>query len=107
MIALTIHSALSPNDALAQQVPVSDPDIGVDCITHPSPKGHEEVRGYLARPSSASGKLLAVVVVHGNRPTHPYIEDVAQRVETAGDIALAPDGLTSVGGCAISCRRDL
>ena len=107
MIALTIHSALSPNYALAQQVPVSDPDIGVDCITHPSPKGHEEVRGYLARPSSASGKLLAVVVVQENRSPHPYIEDVAQRVEKAGDIALAPDGLTSVGGCAISCRRDL
>jgi carboxymethylenebutenolidase len=106
MIALTIHSALSPNDALAQQVPVSDPDIGVDYIAHPAPKGHEEVRGYLAPPSSASGKLLAVVV-QGNRRPHPYIEDVAQRVETAGDIALAPDALTPVGGSAISCRRDL
>ena len=65
------------------------------------------MRGYLARPASASGKLLAVVVVRGNRRPHPYIEDVAQRVEKAGDIALAPDGLTSVGGCAKGCRRDL
>jgi carboxymethylenebutenolidase len=100
MNALAIHPALSPNCALARQVPVSDPDITVDHIAHPSPKGHEEVRGYLARPSSASVKLLAVVVVHGNRRPHAYIEDVARRVEKAGDIALAPDGLTSVGGCA-------
>lgn len=40
----------------------------------------------------------AVVVVHENRGLNPYIEDVARRVATAGYIALAPDGLTSVGG---------
>jgi len=38
------------------------------------------------------------VVVHENRGLNPYIEDVARRVATAGYIALAPDGLTSVGG---------
>ena len=38
------------------------------------------------------------MVVHENRGLNPYIEDVARRVATAGYIALAPDGLTSVGG---------
>jgi carboxymethylenebutenolidase len=38
------------------------------------------------------------VVVHENRGLNPYIEDVARRVAKAGFIALAPDGLSSVGG---------
>jgi carboxymethylenebutenolidase len=37
-------------------------------------------------------------VVHENRGLNPYIEDVARRVAKAGFLALAPDGLTSVGG---------
>ncbi len=98
MTALAILSAMSPNYALAEQVPASDPDITVEYIAYPSPKGHGEVRGYLTRPASASGKLPAVVVVHENRGLNPYIEDVARRVAKAGYIALAPDGLTSVGG---------
>jgi carboxymethylenebutenolidase len=98
MTAVAILSAMSPNYALAQQVPASDPDITAEYITYPSPKGHGEVRGYLARPASANGKLPAVVVVHENRGLNPYIEDVARRVAKAGYIALAPDGLTSVGG---------
>ncbi len=43
-------------------------------------------------------KTPAVVVVHENRGLNPYIEDVARRVAKAGYIALAPDGLSSVGG---------
>ncbi|HEX9858938.1 MAG TPA: dienelactone hydrolase family protein, partial [Paracoccaceae bacterium] len=50
------------------------------------------------RPAAASGKLPAVVVVHENRGLNPYIEDVARRLAKAGFLALAPDGLTSVGG---------
>ena len=48
------------------------------------------MRGYLVRPPSASGKLLAAVVVHENRRLNPYIEYVVLRAEKAGDIALAP-----------------
>lgn len=91
-------SALSPNYALAQQVEVTDPDIVAEYISYPSPKGHGHVRGYLVRPANASGKVPGVVVVHENRGLNPYIEDVARRVAKAGFIALAPDGLTSVGG---------
>ncbi len=50
---------------------------------------------WLNRPT---GKTPAVVVVHENRGLNPYIEDVARRVAKAGYIALAPDGLSSVGG---------
>jgi carboxymethylenebutenolidase len=56
------------------------------------------VRGYVVRPAKASGKLPAVLVIHENRGLNPYIEDVARRVAKAGFMALAPDGLTSVGG---------
>lgn len=98
MTAAAILSAMSPNYALAQQVPEGDSDIIAERITYPSPNGHGEVNGYLVRPANASGKLGAVVVVHENRGLNPYIEDVARRVAKAGYIALAPDGLTSVGG---------
>lgn len=89
---------LSPNYALAEQVSFNDPDIVAEYITYPSPNGHGEVRGYLVKPANATGPLPAVVVVHENRGLNPYIEDVARRVAKAGFIALAPDGLTSVGG---------
>lgn len=96
--ATGILSALSPNYAMAQQVEFTDPEIIPEYITYPSPNGHGSVRGYLVRPANATGKLPAVVVAHENRGLNPYIEDVARRVAKAGFIALAPDGLSSVGG---------
>lgn len=96
--ATGILAALSPNYAMAQQVEFTDPEIIPEYITYPSPNGHGSVRGYLVRPANATGKLPAVVVAHENRGLNPYIEDVARRVAKAGFIALAPDGLTSVGG---------
>ena len=88
--AAALLGMLSPNYALAEQVQFTDPDILPEYITYPSPNGHGEVRGYLVRPTN--------VVVHENRGLNPYIEDVARRVAKAGFLALAPDGLTSVGG---------
>lgn len=96
--AAVLVASLSPDYALAQQVEFTDPDILPEYITYPSPKGHGEVRGYLVMPAKLEGKAPAVVVVHENRGLNPYIEDVARRVAKAGFIALAPDGLTSVGG---------
>jgi carboxymethylenebutenolidase len=37
-------------------------------------------------------------VIHENRGLNPYIEDVARRAATEGFLALAPDGLSPVGG---------
>ena len=98
MTGATLLTAMSPNYALAQQVEFTDPEITPEYIHYPSPQGHGEVRGYLVRPAKATGKVGAVVVVHENRGLNPYIEDVARRVAKAGYIALAPDGLSSMGG---------
>lgn len=98
MTALALFNLLKPNYALAEQVEFTDPDIKPEYIRYPSPNGHGEVRGYLVTPTKATGKVPAVVVVHENRGLNPYIEDVARRVAKAGYIALAPDGLSSVGG---------
>jgi len=96
--ALALFNMLKPNYALAEQVKFTDPDILPEYIHYPSPNGHGEVRGYLVKPANTTGKVPAVVVVHENRGLNPYIEDVARRVAKAGYIALAPDGLSSVGG---------
>lgn len=98
MAAPAILAAMSPDYALAEQVKFTDPDISPEYITYPSPDGHGEVRGYLVRPTAAKGPVPGVVVVHENRGLNPYIEDVARRVAKAGFVALAPDGLSSVGG---------
>jgi carboxymethylenebutenolidase len=98
MTALALFNLLKPDYALAEQVPFTDPDIRPEYIHYPSPDGHGEVRAYLVTPTKIADKAPAVVVVHENRGLNPYIEDVARRVAKAGYIALAPDGLSSVGG---------
>ena len=98
MTALALFNLLKPNYALAMQVEFTDPDILAEYITYPSPEGHGDVRGYLVKPTKVTRKVPAVVVVHENRGLNPYIEDVARRVAKAGFMALAPDGLSSVGG---------
>lgn len=98
LTAVAILASLSPDYALAQQVQFTDPDIRAEYIRYPSPNGHGEVRGYLVRPARIEGPVPGVVMVHENRGLNPYIEDVARRVAKAGFVALAPDGLSSVGG---------
>jgi carboxymethylenebutenolidase len=95
--AAMLLQMMSPDYALAEQVAPDDAGIVAERITYPSPLGHGTVNGYLVRPAGA-GKLPAVVVVHENRGLNPYIEDVTRRLAKAGFLALAPDGLTSVGG---------
>ncbi|KRC86028.1 Carboxymethylenebutenolidase [compost metagenome] len=98
LTAAAILASLSPDYALAQQIEFTDPDILAQYIRYPSPNGHGEVRAYLVRPAKATGPVPGIVVVHENRGLNPYIEDVARRVAKAGFVALAPDGLSSVGG---------
>ncbi len=98
LTAAMLLNQLSPDYALAQQVQPDDPDIETARITYPSPNGHGEVNGYLVKPAGVTGKLPAILVIHENRGLNPYIEDVARRMAKAGFLALAPDGLTSVGG---------
>lgn len=98
LTATVLLGQLSPNYALAQQVEFTDPAIKAEYIQYPSPNGHGQVRGYLVLPTADKGRAPGVVVVHENRGLNPYIEDVARRVAKAGFVALAPDGLSSVGG---------
>lgn len=102
MTALAAFDLMQPNYAWAEQVSFNDETIKPEYITYPSPNGHGDVRGYMVSPvdvgAAMPAKPAAVVVVHENRGLNPYIEDVARRVAKAGFIALAPDGLSSVGG---------
>ena len=96
--AIALLDMLSPNYALAEQVSFNDPDIAPQYITYDSPEGHGSVRGYFVTPANAQDHLPAVLVVHENRGLNPYIEDVARRLAKQGFLALAPDGLTTLGG---------
>jgi carboxymethylenebutenolidase len=96
--AAALLDMLAPDYAWAEQVKGDDPRIATEYIDYPSPNGHGTIKGYLTRPAGASGKLAGVVVVHENRGLNPYIEDVARRLAVAGFVALAPDGLTPLGG---------
>lgn len=90
--------SLSPHYAWAEQVPQSDSRLKTEYASYDSPAGNGKMRGYLARPANASGKLPGIIVVHENRGLNPYIEDVARRAAIAGFIAFAPDALTPLGG---------
>ena len=96
--AAAMLESLKPNFAWAQQVAKDDARIRAEYVSYPSPQGSGTMRGYLARPVKASGKLPAVVVIHENRGLNPYIEDVARRLAVLNFVAFAPDALTPVGG---------
>lgn len=96
--ASMLLSMLSPDYAMAEQVSFNDPDILASYEKYDSPNGNGEIEGYLVKPTAATGKIPAVLVIHENRGLNPYIKDVARRVAKAGFLAFAPDGLSSVGG---------
>jgi carboxymethylenebutenolidase len=88
---------LKPNYAFAVQVPETDRRIKSDYAYIASPQGNGAINAYLTY-KNADGKRPGVLVVHENRGLNPYIEDVARRLALADFIALAPNGLSSVGG---------
>jgi carboxymethylenebutenolidase len=95
--AAAIWESLRPNYAWAQQATKEDRRIKTEYATVPSPQGNGSIRGYLVRPSGAAGTLPGVFRVHENRGLNPSIEDVTRRLDVAGFMAFAPDGLTTVG----------
>ncbi len=95
---LAMAQALLPRYAQAQTVSFTDSRIKATYVTYPSPGGNSgQMRGYLVQPAG-SGPFPAVLVIHENRGLNPYIEDVARRAALEGFLALAPDGLSPVGG---------
>ncbi|MGD8324157.1 MAG: dienelactone hydrolase family protein [Gammaproteobacteria bacterium] len=96
--ALWMAQALMPRYAEAQTISFTDPRIRANYVEYASPGGTSGMmRGYLVQPSG-DGPFPAVLVIHENRGLNPHIEDVARRAATAGFLALAPDGLSPVGG---------
>jgi carboxymethylenebutenolidase len=96
--ALVMAQGLLPNYARAQTISFTDPRIKASYVTYPSPGGNDDkIRGYLVQPAG-SGPWPAVLVIHENRGLNPYIEDVARRAAVEGFLALAPDGLSPLGG---------
>ena len=96
--ATALLESLMPDYALAAQVMEDDSRIDASTIDYTSPDGHGTIKAYMAKPAGASGPLPGVVVVHENRGLNPYIADVARRLAVDGFVALAPDGLTPLGG---------
>lgn len=96
--ALWMAQALLPRYAEAQTISFTDERIKGLYVEYPSPGGTSGMmRGYLVQPAG-EGPFPSVQVIHENRGLNPYVEDVARRAAVAGFLALAPDGLSPVGG---------
>ena len=96
--AAMLLDQLSPKFAEAQVVKPDDARVQARYVEYDSPKGNDKMRGYLARPANAKGKLPAVLVIHENRGLNPHIEDIARRLALDDFVAFAPDALFPLGG---------
>jgi carboxymethylenebutenolidase len=96
--AAMLLDQLSPKFAEAQVVKPEDPRIKVGYAEFDSPSGSGKMKGYMAQPAKAGGKLPAVLVIHENRGLNPHIEDIARRLALDNFVAYAPDALTALGG---------
>ncbi len=94
----SLMSFLMPDYDGGVQIKATDPRVVSEYIYYDSPKGGGKMKALLCKPADLTGKRGGVVVVHENRGLNPYIEDVARRTALAGFIAIAPDGLTPLGG---------
>ncbi|HYG19475.1 MAG TPA: dienelactone hydrolase family protein [Ohtaekwangia sp.] len=93
--ALSILPLLEVNYANAQTVLPQDDRLRAERITYPVDGG--EMKAYVARPVSED-TYGAVMVIHENRGLNPHIEDVTRRAALEGFVAIAPDGLSLLGG---------
>lgn len=94
--AMTALAQLEVRYEHAATIKSNDARIGGEYITYPG--DDTTMKGYLVRPAVDSRLTGAVVVIHENRGLNPHIEDVTRRVGLAGFLALAPDGLSPLGG---------
>jgi carboxymethylenebutenolidase len=94
---------LENNYAGAATVNADDPRIRTARVEYPGETG--PVSGYLAQPADGAARHPAVVVIHENRGLNPHIEDVTRRLAVDGFLALAPDGLSRLGGTPADADR--
>jgi carboxymethylenebutenolidase len=95
-IANATLALVEPNYAMGQQVAPEDERLQQGYVSYMGNQG--PVKAYFARPADSGDPLPGVLVIHENRGLNAHIEDVARRAALAGYIAVAPDGLSYVGG---------
>jgi len=98
-MANAVLALVEPNYALGQQVNPQDDRLQQGYVTYEGTKG--PVRAYFAKPAGATQALPGILVIHENRGLNAHIEDVARRAALEGYIAVAPDGLSFVGGAPV------
>jgi carboxymethylenebutenolidase len=94
--AAVIAPMLAASSAQAAIVAADDARVKTSDVTYAGSSG--EMKGYLAIPADAVGKLGAVIVIHENRGLNEHIKDVARRMALEGFVALAVDFLSPKGG---------
>lgn len=93
--ANSILLTLEKGQARADVVAKDDRRLVTEDIKYPGATG--EIRAQFARPKG-DGKFPGVVVIHENRGLNAHIADVNRRVAVEGFLAIAPDGLSPLGG---------
>jgi carboxymethylenebutenolidase len=101
LTAAAILDAFTPN-LNAQQVDPADARLKAEYVGYPSPKGHEGMKGYLARPANPSGTLPGVILIHGAAGPEKHFEDVTRRLAVANFVAFMVDAISPLGGWAVS-----
>ncbi|MHC4355600.1 MAG: dienelactone hydrolase family protein [Planctomycetota bacterium] len=94
--ASAILPLIETNYARGQQVDPDDERLELGYVEYDGTAG--PVNAYVAKPANADGALPGILVIHENRGLNAHIEDVARRAALAGYLAVAPDGLSYVGG---------
>jgi carboxymethylenebutenolidase len=91
--AMALLPVLENNYAFAAIVPEDDPRLVIT-------EGEiaPGIKGLLAIPKDATGKLPGVLVIHENRGLNPHIKDVTRRMALEGFVAFGADYLAPGGG---------
>lgn len=91
--ASALLPVLENNYAHAAMVPENDPRLVLT-------EGEiaPGIKGLLAIPKDATGKLPTVLVIHENRGLNPHIKDVTRRMALEGFVAFGADYLAPQGG---------
>jgi carboxymethylenebutenolidase len=94
--AAAIAPLLAANSASAEMIAADDNRLIAKDVVYGGSSG--EMKGYVVRPTEATGPLGSVIVIHENRGLNAHTRDVARRMALEGFIALAPDFLSPSGG---------
>ncbi|MGJ7042144.1 carboxymethylenebutenolidase [Shinella sp. BE166] len=94
--AAAIAPLLAANSASAEMIAADDQRLTAKDVVYGGSSG--EMKGYVVRPTEATGPLGSVIVIHENRGLNAHTRDVARRMALEGFIALAPDFLSPSGG---------